>query len=454
FSYSDFQYIQKETTQIFTDVSVVSANPFAGDGLSTNGRNLLIHTSDVSGDFFRMLGIQPALGRFILPSEGNTIGSDAVLVISYSMWKTNFNGDQHVIGKSVAIDGKAVTIIGVAPEGFHGTTLSLIDVQGYLPQSMGASDSAAIPGGALIARLRNGTTLDKANALLNVVAQQLANQNPDDKAWKTLQARSLGPFGPIEGPNPVPILAALFLTLAAFVLLLACLNLANLLLSRATTRCREIAMRSALGATRKRLIGQSLTETVVLALFGGGFGMLLGLFAIKAMASFPIGINGSSSPMFLDVQFDWRVFVYALAAALIAGIVAGGVPAMRASGVKLNDFLHDGARSTGGPNVHRRNLLVIAQVAGSLMLLIVAGLFARSLSNVQHVDLGFNPEHVLNLSMDPKDAGYNTAQGQEVFNEVLARVRALPGVESASFASIVPFGGTHFGTSLRIEGYV
>ena len=455
FSYSDFQYIQKETAQIFSDLSVVSANPLAGDGLSVNGRNLLIHTSYVSGDFFRMLGIQPALGRFILPSEGNTIGSDPVLVISYSLWKTNFNGDQQVIGKSVAIDGKPVTIIGVAPEGFHGTTLSLIDLQGYLPQSMGGSGSATMPGGALIARLRDGATLDQANVLLNVVARQLANQNPEDKAWKTLQARSLGPFGPIEGPNPMPILAALFLSLAAFVLLLACMNLANLLLARATTRRREIAVRSALGATRKRLIGQSLTETVVLALLGGGFGMLLGLFAIKAMGSFPIGISGSSSPIFLNVQFDWRVFVYALAAAFIAGIVAGGVPAVRASGVDLNDFLHDGARSTtGGPSVHRRNFLVIAQVAGSLMLLIVAGLFARSLATVQHVDLGFKPEHVLNLSMDPTDAGYNTAQGEDVFNQVLTRVRALPGVESASLASIVPFGGTHFGTSLRIEGYV
>jgi predicted permease len=453
FSYADFQYIQNETTQVFSDVSAVSTNPLQGDGVSINGRNVLINTSYVSGNFFSMLGIKPALGRFILPSEGKTSGADPVLVISYSFWKTNFNADSRVVGRDVAIDGRPVTIIGVAPEGFHGATLSLIDTQGYLPLSMGAVGSAEMPGGALIARLRSGVSLDQANGLLNVVGKQLARQNPDDETWKTLRARSLGPLGPITGPNPIPIVAALFLTLAAFVLLLACMNLANLLLARGTTRRRETAVRSALGATRKRLIGQSLTETIMLALLGGCFGMVLGICAIRAMASFPIGITGSSSPLFFDFRFDWRVFAYALATALVAGLIAGGVPAMRASGVNLNDFLHDGARSTSEKPLRSRNLLVIAQVAGSFMLLIVAGLFARSLTKVQHVDLGFNPADVLNLSMDPKQAGYNRAQGQELLSEVLTHVRSLPGVESASFASTVPLGGTNFGAPLRIEGY-
>jgi predicted permease len=453
FSYSDFRYIQKQTTQVFSDVSAASTNPLQDDGINIHGRNLLIHTSYVSGNFFQILGIRPALGRFLLPSEGYTIDADPVLVLSYSFWKANFNGDPHVIGSNVAIDGRPVTIIGVAPEGFHGATLSLIDVQGYLPLGMGGGDSAAMPGGALIARRRNSVSAAQADGLLDVVARQLAKQNPGDEAWQTLRAQPLGPLGPTNS-NPIPIVAGLFLTLAAFVLLLACTNLVNLLLARATTRHRETAVRSALGATRKRLISQSLTETIVLALFGGCFGIVLAISVIRAMASFPIGITGSASAILLDFRFDWRVFAYALGAALTAGIVAGIAPAMRASGVDLNDFLHQGDRSTAGRSLRRRNLLVIAQVAGSFMLLLIAGLFVRSLANVQHVDLGFDPQHVLNLSMDPKDAGYNREQGRELLNEMLARVRALPGVEAASIASTVPLGGTNFGAPLRIEGYV
>jgi len=459
FSYPDSEDIRRQTNSVFSDISPIEF--LQSDGLSFDGKNEPISTNYVAGNFFGMLGIQPALGRLILPSEGKVAGANPVLVLGYSFWKEHFGGDLHIVGKEVAIDSHPVTIVGVAPEGFHGLA-SWIDAQGYLPLGM-AAVKTAVPDKflgdrtarsfALIGRLKSGVSLQQAQVSLDVVAHGLSQQYPDTDAWETVKARVLGSMGPSTGTNPLPVIAALFLILAGFVLLLACVNIANLLLARGATRQREIAMRAALGAARGRLIRQLLTETTLLGLLGGLLGIVLGVLSSRGLDSihipFVLGL-----PVVLDFGINWRVFVYALAAALATGLLVGLAPALRASGNRVGDLLHEGGRTASGG--HRRrthNLLVEAQVGGSFVLLIVAGLFARSLARVQDANLGFDPDHVLNLSMDPHQAGYDDAQGQEFLRGLLERVRLLPGVESASLAASVPMGGIHLGSELQIEGY-
>ena len=251
--------------------------------------------------------------------------------------------------------------------------------------------------------------------------------------------------------NIVPFIAGLFLVLAALVLLLACMNVANILLVRATMRQREMAIRAALGASRGRLIRQLLTESILLAFFGGVGGLLLGEWASGAVASL---LPDSKLPVSLDFTFDWRVFAYALAAALLAGTLVGLWPALRAGGADVNGVLHGGGRSdTAGVGRHRvRSVLVVAQVGGSLVLLIVAGLFVHSLLRAQHAYLGFDPDHVLNVTLDPKEVGYNDARTKSFYRDLEARVRALPGVQAASSAFSVPMGTVNDGSSIYIEG--
>ncbi|MGC1170613.1 MAG: FtsX-like permease family protein, partial [Candidatus Acidiferrales bacterium] len=250
--------------------------------------------------------------------------------------------------------------------------------------------------------------------------------------------------------NTVLTVGGLFLGLAGMVLLLACVNVANILLVRATVREREMAIRAALGAARIRLIRQLLTESIVLALLGGVAGMLLGFWGSSALGSINIQTD---LPINFDFGFDWRVFAYATAAALVTGIVVGIVPAVRASRGNLSAILHEGGRGVVGGKNRLRTTLVVAQVAGSLMLLVIAGLFTRSLSKAQRTDLGFDPNHVVNLVMDPNEIGYNQAQTRDFYKSLLARVGTLPGVVSASAANSTPMGYYNNGDSLLIDGY-
>ena len=456
FSIPDYQDIQKQTSESF---SGLAAYLFGLDGLSSEGaKPERIMTSYVSGNFFSMLGLKPALGRFILPSEGETLGADPVMVISYAYWKTHFGGDAAIVGRKVSVDGHPITIIGVAPEGFYGVS-PIIAIQGYLPISlapMGGYPSDMMTNRSnrlifVIGRLASSANFQKTNASLGVVAQRLSQQYPDVdkdlsvKAYPELRSR----------PNPDPnntvlVVSSLFLGLAALVLLLACVNVANILLVRATIREREMAIRAALGAARTRLIRQLLTESILLALMGGGVGILLGHWGSSAFSSLHLG---TELPLRFDFHFDWRVFAYAFLFALVTGIVVGLVPAIRASRGNLNTILHAGGRGVVGGKNRLRSSLVVAQVAGSLTLLIIAGLFTRSLGKAQQTSLGFNPSHLLNMTMDPNEIGYNDVQYREFYKNLLERVRALPGVQSATIASSVPLGYINSGDTLTIEGY-
>ncbi|HEV2490425.1 MAG TPA: ABC transporter permease [Candidatus Acidoferrales bacterium] len=460
FSYPNFEDIRNQSTSVFSYVAGV--RPFQMDGLHADGKTMQIWTNYVTGDFFEMLGVQPALGRFILPSEGKVAGADPILVLSYSYWQTHFGGDPNVIGKKVAVNGQPVTIIGVAPKGFQGA-LAILDTQGYLPIGMAGAtlaakgdfltDRKADSEMILIGRLKPGVSLAAAQPVLKVVAERLSQQYPTTDKWVSLRAARLTAAPPganADSSQPLLVIAGLFLFLAGMVLLLACVNIANLLLVRAGVRGREMAVRAALGAGRGRLMRQMLTESNLLALLGCAGGIVMGIGCSRALSSLSLG---TAIPIVLDFGFNWRVFSYAITAALLTGIIVGFVPAIRASRGNLNEVLHEGGRTATGGKHRMRSTLVVAQVAGSLMLLIVAGLFVRSLQNVQHTDLGFDPSHVLNVSMDPREAGYNGVKGTLFLRDLARRVRGIPGVQSASIAASIPTGLYTYGAELKVTGY-
>jgi putative ABC transport system permease protein len=455
FSYATCEDIRSQTSDVF---SSVIGFQFGMDGLAVDNRAMHLWANYVPGDYFSTLGIQPALGRLILPSEGKTPGADPVLVLGYEYWESQFGADPNVVGKKVSVDGRPFTIVGVAPKGFHGLN-SLIEAQGYIPFAMvsiegGAADfmtNHSIRELMVLARLMPGVGLQQAQTRLDVVARRISEQYPDSEKGLALQALpELMARPQPDASGPLVAISALFLALAMVVLILACINVANILLVRASARQHEMAIRAALGAGRTRLMAQLLTESVLLSFFGGVAGILLGLWMSGMLGSIPLG---TELPLRLDFGFDWRVFAFAFGAALLAGVLVGVIPALRASRQNLSDALHDGGRTISFGRHRLRAALVVAQVGGSLMLLIIAGLFTRSLEKAQERDLGFDPSHVLNITVDPNQIGYSEQQGRDLETRIVERARELPGVQSASLASAVPMGYYSNGSGLRIEGY-
>ena len=455
FSVADYRDIRNQSGSVF---SGVMGYQLSIDGLSVNGKADRVITYFVTGNFFSALGVQPHLGRLILPSEGGHFGADPVAVLGYSYWKTRFGADPRIAGRKVSVDGHPVTIVGVAPQGFYGI-FPFTDAQVYLPLGMisiagsppDIMTSRSVRTLVVLGRLRPAATLRQAQAALGVISKRLSTQYPENDSDLNIQAFPERLTRPNPDPdNTIVVIAGLFLGLAVLVLLLACGNVANILLVRATVREREIAISAALGASRSGLIRQLLTESILLALAGGIAGILLGYWASATLSS--IDVKTDLSVRF-DFSFDWRVFTYAFSAALLTGLIVGIVPALRASRRNLNELLHDGGRSVTGGRHRFRNALVMAQVGGSLMVLIVAGLFTRSLAEAQQTNLGFDPSHVLNLTMDPNHIGYKDAQGIEFYGTLLDRVQALPGVESVSLANSVPLGYYNNGDTLEVDGF-
>ena len=456
FSIPDYRDIASQTTAVFDGLA---GYQLSLDGLSVDGKKAdRLVTNYVTGNYFSVLGIKPALGRFILPAEGQTPGADPVIVLSNAYWKDHLGSASDIIGKKVSFDGRPVTVIGVAPEGFQGTE-PLVAIAGYLPLGMAAINQH--PGFmenrgdrnlSVFVRLRQGVSVQRAQAALTLVSQRLSQQYPDtDKnvsalVFRETSARLLGDPRNMS----TSLLSGLFLGLAILVLLLACVNVGNVLLVRATVRDRELAIRAALGAGRGHLIRLLLTEGILLAVVGGAAGIMFGIWGGAALRSINLHTD---FPVQLDFRFDWRVFIYAFGMALVAGVLVGIFPALRAARRDLNQVLHQGGRGLVGGGQKLRSALVAVQVGGSLMLLIIATLFARSLGEAKHTDLGFDPAHVVNLSMDPAEIGYSPEQTREFYHNLLQRVRALPGVTAASTAFSVPLGYYSNGGTLAIDGY-
>src|SRR5277367_238594 len=456
FSFPELEDLQNQSSSVFSDVF---GEQLGAVGLTINGKTEPIFIFYVSGNFFSGLDVKPYLGRYILPSEGSVTSINPVIVLGYNYWQTRLAGDPNVVGKTVLYDGHPVTVIGVTPKEFHGLFF-FADTQGYLPFGMEQVDSSYTPDIPtnredrtllVYARLRSGVALNQAQSALDVLSDRLSRQYPASDEGLAICAYPERISRPQPDPDKTILkIAALFLILAGLVLMLAFVNVANFLLVRATARQREMAIRTALGGTRFRLIRQLLTESILLSLLGGAVGILFGLSASNALSSIHLA---TSLPVLLNFDFDWRVFGYAFAAALVTGLVVGIVPALRASRRGVTEVIRDGGRTMSGSRSRLRTVLVVVQVGGSLMLLIVAGLMMRSLNYVQRSDLGFEPRHVLNLSLDPGEIGYNKVQGLQFYKQLIQRIDSLPGVESASAAFTVPIGYYASMDSIDVPGY-
>jgi macrolide transport system ATP-binding/permease protein len=459
FSFAALNDLRRQADR-FSDV--FAFNAMLG-GLRANNRVTPFLYSTVTGNFFPALGVKPVVGRLFLPGEGEGRGMETPVVLGYACWQRVFGGDPAVIGRQVRLDGFGARVIGVVPKEFLGTWAGA-EMDGYLPVNVlsrygdAASDFFTDRNRRLLTvmgRLKPGVSLREAQSSVDVIAGRLEGQYPatdKDIAIRVVPEQLARPVPVRFMAESLPIIRMFLLALAAMVLLLACMNVANLVMVRSSARQREMAIRAALGSGRGRLVRQMLTESCVLAFLGVAAGLPFGKWGSSAFAG---SISaGTSLPVNVNYSFDWRVFGYALAAAVFTVLMIGLWPAIRASRIAGHDALRDGGwgGSAGRAGLRMRSTLVVAQVAASLMLLIVAGMLVRGLQHAQRLDLGFQPDHVLNVRLNPRDLGYSEQRTRDFYRELKRRTGALPGVQSVSLAFSVPLGYIFDGKDVYVEG--
>ncbi len=438
--------------------SGMGAYLFGLDGFSVNGKKDRILTSYVSGSFFTTLGLVPAAGRLILPSEGRGVGSDPVVVLSYAYWKSRFGSDPNVIGTRVLLNGKSVTIVGVAPAGFYGVYTGLA-VQGYLPLGMSSFYALAnAPANrqvrlvSVIARLRPDVTFAQANSDLTLLSSRLSKDYPTTN--RDIQIRAFPEWKTRATSDPrtsgVSIVGLLFLASGGVVLLLAAVNVAGVVVVRNAFRRGELAVRTAVGGTRAQLIQQLTLETGLFVVAGGLLG--IGLARVGTEALSRIAAAQSSIPLTYHFGVDWRVVAYTAITTLVVALFAGVLPGFQATGGQVLQAL----REAGPGMVTRKNTLlrifVTVELGGALTLLVASALFARSLWQASNTDLGFDAKNILNLSMDTKLSGFTDEQTRTFYAELLRRASANPGVTAASLALSVPMGNVRTNTPIEVDG--
>src|SRR5689334_2707378 len=457
FPFPDFQDIRSQAAGF----SNVVGYTLSLAGMEHQGKVEPVIYSYVSANFFQALGLKPAVGRLVYGAETEKRGTENVVVLGNDYWKKRFNADLSIVGQQVKMNGHSVTVIGVAPEGFHGT-YALVDMQAYLPFGM---RTLWITGNQedywtkrtngdvkLLGMLKPGVSRQQAQVSANVVAQRFNKEFPETHKGIIYHLYPERLARPEPDPsNGLLIVGILFMVLAGMVLLLACSNVANIVLVRATVREREIAVRTALGAARGRIVRQLLTENLLLAAMGALLGTVVGVWATRLISS--IRLEVANIPIRFDFSFDWRVFTFGLALALMTGLLVGLAPAWRSARSDFNQVLHEGSRGILGSGKSKmRSVLVVAQVAVSLVLLVVAGLFVRSSQNAEHTYLGFDPHNVLNVAMETRTIGLDQAHTEQFFREMEERVRVLPGVEQVSVAATVPMGYSNEASHVFAEG--
>ena len=415
----------------------------------------------VTGNYFEALGVHAELGRTFTPDDDKVPGGEPLVVLSHEMWKTQFGADPSAIGRGVTIDGKLFTIIGVMPEDFHGANVG-IPAQLYVPAMM---QPVVLPvevaGGNILevaganwlfafGRLKPGVTPATAQAAMTLSLQDFAKSQGESSETETAAVSPMWktPFG--AAPTLLPIVAMLSGTVA-FVLLIACANVAGLLIARSTARRTEVAIRVALGAGRGRLMRQLLSESVLMSLVGGAAGLLLALWATNFMAHPPEALG---VPLSLDARLDAQVFGFTLVVATLAGILFGLAPSLLASRVDLVPALkgeEGGRRSRKSP---LRSGLVAVQVAVSLVLLVGSGLMLRSVLAARATDLGFKPNDILSVSVDTGPAGYDEARIKSFLRQAIDQVGALPGVQAVASAQAGPVAQANsYSTTVIVDGY-
>jgi predicted permease len=399
--------------------------------------------AQVTPEFLSVLGVEPMLGRGILPEEGKP-GGARVVVLSHGLWQRRFGSDPNVLSQRIQLDGESYAVIGVMPEGFDFPAKREIWVPlvwDFAPEMRGAHFLLTI------GRLKDGVTMEQALSEMKTIASRLERQYPESNTGWTVTTMRLSDVI-VEGVRP-----ALLLLLAAvgFVLLIACANVANLLLARLASREREIAVRAALGAGRNRLVRQMLTESLVLFLVGGLLGLLFAALVNRVLLS----LYSSGLPRENEVGLDGQVLLFTLALSLLTGLVFGLVPALSATSGRLYSALKEGGRAVAGGARGKliRNILVLGEVAIALVLLVGAGLLLRSFARLRAVDPGFRPAGVLSAQLVLPEQKYGEPERQVAFTrELLERLRAIPGVKSADTTFPLPLGGNGFVLSFAVEG--
>ncbi|HEX4322329.1 MAG TPA: ABC transporter permease [Acidobacteriaceae bacterium] len=471
YSYPFFRELRQKNA-VFSDVAAVFSMSSDVHGMlldssgQTNGEDEIIHAQLVSGSYFQMLGVQPAMGRALVDADDASEGDHPVAVVSQSFWKRRLNRDPNAVNRKVKLASTVFTIVGVAPPEFFGTKVGESpDI--WVPMSMvrslhptwDAYRQNYTQSLDLIGRLKPGVSLTEATTNVNLLLQQITQSFPDanlsQKNLATLHKSHVlltpmaNGLSSIRGEFSEPL--QILMAVVALVLLIACANIANLLLARSTARARELAVRQALGARRDRIIRQLLTESLILSLAGG----ILGIgFAILASRFLLHVVSGGFETIPLDISPDLRLLGFTFAVTVATAILFGTVPAFRATRLQLTENLKAGR---GRANAGTRNMfgkaLIISQVALSLVLMVGAGLFLRSLANLNKVDPGFNRENVLRLNIDTEPTGFKHEDPalNPLYQQIEQRVAALPGVKADSFSAFT-FAEGSWGEGILVAG--
>ena len=459
FSYPDYLDYRDQTVNVF-EGGVAAHFPLVPASLGGAGEPERIWGQLVSGNYFSVLGVNMALGRPILPQEDKVMGSGRVVVISQNLWLRHFGADACIVGREVVLNGQNYTVAGVAPAGFHGSERGIMS-DFWVPLSMAHEIIPGLtgPGGGSAARdnawlmldgrLAPGVSRAQALAAVNLVKRRL------DEAYRKSEKQHKGIT--LEGAGELPGLSAspafalmtVLMIVASLVLMVACANVANLLLARATGRQREMGVRLAMGASRGRLIRQLLTESLLLALVGAGMGFMLAAAAARAISSFRLPVP---MPLVFDFNVDLRVLCFTAGLSLAATLLFGLAPALRSTRADVAEALKEGQAGSGPTGRSRmRNTLVVVQVALSLVLLMAAGLFLRSLQRAVSIDVGFEANNILVLRVDPQLQNYSAERTMQFLTELRGRVLALPGVQSMSFVDLVPLSLANNGRSFGVD---
>jgi putative ABC transport system permease protein len=446
-SYPNFADV-RDRNHSFSEVAVFQDNEYT---LTGAGQSLHVNGEIISANLFHLLDTQPVLGRSFLASEDQP--GHFVTVLSENFWRRSFNADPNVVGRQVDLNGRAYTIVGVMPAGFQFpvradardlwltfSRLAMTDDPKDTPvTAMRGNDS--LTG---IARLKPGVTVAQANDDVASIAQALAKEYPKSNSYAGIGARLQ--LEDLVGDTRTPLLV--LFGAVGLVLLIACANVANLLLARASGRAREIAIRAALGASRGRVIRQLVAESLSLSLAGAALGIAAASLSLTAI----LRLYPSNLPRAQEVAVDYHVLLFTVGLAIVTGVIFGLVPALQVSKPNLSVAMQEGGRSGTASRGHNRlrSGLVIAETALGVTLLVGAGLLIRSFNRLSHTDLGFNPSHLLTATFDLSETRYNADQQDRFIQELFNRIRALPGVTSAAGAIPLPLSDDHFFISFNL----
>ncbi|HJU88963.1 MAG TPA: ABC transporter permease [Gemmatimonadaceae bacterium] len=465
FSYAMFRDLEKARSPF----SGLAAHRLFGANIAFRGQTMNGEGVLVSGSYFPVLGIQPALGRLLTPADDQTVGAHYVAVLSYNYWETRLGASRDVIDQQIVINGQPMTIVGIAPRGFNGTTLGSrpsvyvpITMRGLMQPGFEGFDNRRSYWAYVFGRLKPGVSLEQAKNEINAVYRPIIN-DVEASLQERMSPATLAQFrkkeltvadgrrgqSSIHRESRTPLL--LLLGITGIVLLIACANIANLLLARGANRAMEMAVRLSLGATRGQLLRQLLTESVLLALLGGAVSLLVAKWTIGGIvALLPPDSN-------LGLRFDLNVAAisFALGTSIVTGVLFGLFPALNSTRPDLVSALRSGVGKHSGARAATRfrTSLVVAQIALSMALLISAGLFVKSLFNVSRVDLGLKPDNIVTFAISPELNGYNPERAAALFSRVEEELAALPGVTGVT-ASLVPLlAGSNWGNDVSVEGF-